>query len=735
MKILMTLMGLEIGGAETHVVELCKELSRRGVEVTVASNGGVYEKTLAEYNIKHIRLPLNTKSPASLIKSYVGLKKLITAEKFDIVHAHARIPAFICGMLAKRLHFRFVTSTHGVFKVDPILTFATDWGERAVAVSCDIKQYLIDNYKYPSDNISLTINGIDTDHFSKSIENTVQKREFELSDDRFRVIYVSRIDTEAALPGFLLCDAAERLAAEIPTLEILIVGGGSAFDQLTERAKKVNRLVGRELIRLTGARTDVAELISCCDCFVGVSRAALEAMSIEKPIILAGAQGYIGVLGENNFALAESSNFCCRGERFPCADDMIADIRKIYSMPQEERTALGRFGRKRVEEGYSVAKMTDDYMAAYKKMTPYARYKHGDIIISGYYGFDNMGDDSLLSSMICGIKEYLPEARITVLSNSPKKTSEISLVRCVNRFNIPAVMREMRSAKLLISGGGSLLQDGTSRKSLYYYVTIMRIAKRFGLKLMLFSNGLGPLGSESSRKMAAEIVKKADYVSFREKGSKLLAESLGIENANVTADPAFLLEPASKEWTAHIKRREGIDKKYFLISIKEGNNFGECSSPKLMDFMAADIAALAEEKGLMPIFIPMHPEKDLAVTNELYARVGHGKIVSALTAAELCGLLEGAELAIGMRLHMLIFAAHMGVPMVGISYDPKIGAFMEYLGEGRCLDVRTLSDGELLRSAEELLCDTEICERIRARANELEALAENDCAKIIELIK
>lgn len=734
MKILMTLMGLEIGGAETHVVELCRELAARNIAVTVASNGGVYEKELEKCGIRHVKLPLNTKSPSALIKSYIGLYRLIKEERFDIVHAHARIPAFVCGLLAHRLKFRFMTSTHGVYRLGPLLSETTDWGERAVAVSCDVKQYLIDSYGFPSDNISITINGIDTERFSSSVEASRVRREFSLSDDKFRVVYVSRIDTAAALPGFLLCEAAERLS-DLEKLEILTVGGGTAFEELSERARAVNAHLGREVIKLTGSRTDVAELISTADCFVGVSRAALEAMSMEKPIVLAGAQGYIGILTEDRLALAESTNFCCRGEALPTAENIEADIRELYRMGREGRDRLGKFGREVIKRDFSVARMTDDYLAAYSKMTPYRHYKRGDIIISGYYGFDNLGDDSLLTSIIAGIKKNDPDARITVLSSSPKKTAAICGVRCINRFDLPAVLREMKGARLMISGGGSLLQDGTSRKSLYYYVVIMRMAKRHGLKLMLYANGLGPLNSPHSRELASRAINGADFVSLRENASLELAREIGVERELfVTADPAFLLEPSTPEWTAHILRRESIEGKYFIVSVKDGNNFGERPRPELIETLAKDISAISAKRGLMPIFIPMHPGKDLAVTNELCRMTGCGRVISGLTASELCGLLKNAELAVGMRLHMLIFAASMGVPMLGIAYDPKIEAFIDYLGEGSCLDVRTLSSGELLSAADSLLDDTGLCERLKARSNELKLLAERDCSRVSELI-
>ena len=160
-------MWMIIGGAETHVVELSRGLAALGHDVTVASNGGVYVDELLRSGVKHFTVPLHTKNPASMMKSYRKLKKLIKREKFDIVHAHSRIPAFICGALSRRMGFRFVTSTHAVFKVNPLLEKVSDWGERTFAVSSDIKQYLIDNYEVPSDLITLTINGIDTERFSK----------------------------------------------------------------------------------------------------------------------------------------------------------------------------------------------------------------------------------------------------------------------------------------------------------------------------------------------------------------------------------------------------------------------------------------------------------------------------------------------------------------------------------------------------------------------------------------
>ena len=144
MKILMALMGMEIGGAETHVLELATDLKNKGYDVIVTSNGGVYVKELEDVGIKHIKLPLHTKKPSAMIKSFFGLKKIIKEEKPDIVHSHARIPSFILGLLNKFVRFNFVTSAHWVFNTSGILKYITTWGSRSVAVSEDIKKYLPD---------------------------------------------------------------------------------------------------------------------------------------------------------------------------------------------------------------------------------------------------------------------------------------------------------------------------------------------------------------------------------------------------------------------------------------------------------------------------------------------------------------------------------------------------------------------------------------------------------------
>ena len=124
-----------------------------------------------------------------------------------------------------------------------------------------------------------------------------------------------------------------------------------------------------------------------------------------------------------------------------------------------------------------------------------------DIIISGYYGLGNSGDEALLKSIISDLKSIDPQISITALSGNTALTRRLYGVKTVNRFNLFSVYRQMRKAKLLLSGGGTLIQDATSTKSLLYYLTIIFMAKKMGLKVMLYANGMGPIKEKNIKKV------------------------------------------------------------------------------------------------------------------------------------------------------------------------------------------------------------------------------------------
>ncbi|MBC7766202.1 MAG: glycosyltransferase, partial [Hyphomonadaceae bacterium] len=357
-RILLALMGLNIGGVETHVVELAHGLQKEGYEPIVVSNGGVYVKSLEEINIKHYCVPLINKKPKNLIKSYYMLKNIILDEKIDLVHAHARIPAFVLGKLHRRMKFPFVTTAHWVFVTNFWLKRLTDWGQVTLAVSNDIRTYLMKKYDVPAKQIKVTINGISTDKFTGSIDTKNIEKEFSIDSDKQHIVYMSRLDEDRSLVAHHVLDIADEVCAVYPNVDFIIVGSGNDYQNIVKKAALVNEKIGRRAIIMTGARTDVNAFVALAKVFIGVSRSALEAMAAKKPVIIAGNEGYMGIFDKSKLQAAQLSNFTCRGEAMADAEMLASDIFSLLELSDEERTALGEFGKQVVSEHYSISKMT-----------------------------------------------------------------------------------------------------------------------------------------------------------------------------------------------------------------------------------------------------------------------------------------------------------------------------------------------------------------------------------------
>ncbi|MBO7740543.1 MAG: glycosyltransferase, partial [Clostridia bacterium] len=162
-SVLLLTNSFSTGGVETHILSLAKGLLARGFFVAVASAGGSLEKELEKLNIPHIYLPLDVRSFYNIFLARRLLLEAVKEYRFDIVHAHSRLAAFVVSLLPKSLRRHFVTTAHLDFKITPLTRFFSRWGEKTLAVSEDIRAYLVREYCLSYRQISLTVNGIDTD--------------------------------------------------------------------------------------------------------------------------------------------------------------------------------------------------------------------------------------------------------------------------------------------------------------------------------------------------------------------------------------------------------------------------------------------------------------------------------------------------------------------------------------------------------------------------------------------
>ena len=682
-KILMALMGLEIGGAETHVVELSKELKKQGYDIIVASNGGVYEKELAEAGIRHYQVPLNQRNVLKMARSYFILKKIIKEEKVDIVHSHARIPSFVCGLLKVRMKnaFTFVTSAHWVFYTGMGLKYLSNWGQKVVAVSDDIRDYLMENYRVRYEDIFVTINGIDTEKFSPNTDKSRICAEFGLKEGEPILVYVSRMDESRALVARQLIALGPKLAKAIPGLKMLIVGGGDVYDELLEKTKEANAVIGRECITMTGGRTDINELVAVGDVFVGVSRAALEAMAAEKPVIVAGNEGYIGLFGEDKLKLAQENNFCCRGCELSSEELLYKDVVHAFNdLTDAERQQMGAYGRQVIFEYYSVTKMAGDCICAYQAAWKETHVPQYNVVMSGYYGFNNTGDEAIMLSMHKNIQEIGDNYHITVLSNKPQETKEKYGIEAVYRFGMRDVLRAIKNCDVLLSGGGSLLQDSTSTRSLMYYLSITATAKMMRKKVMLYANGIGPVSGKRNRRLVKQVVNKADLITLREENSyeELLSMGVNPKKCFVTADPVFTMDGIGAEESQAILQKEGVptDKPMVVVSVRNWKDMD-----KFIGRFAEMCDIIVEKYDRNIVFLGMQMPNDITVSEKVRKKMKQDAYIlkGNYSPYEVMGIISQADFILSMRLHTLIFAARQRVPLIGFIYDPKIEYYLEKL--------------------------------------------------------
>ena len=307
-----------------------------------------------------------------------------------------------------------------------------------------------------------------------------------------------------------------------------------------------------------------------------------------------------------------------------------------------------------------------------------------NVLISGYYGSKNGGDEAMLAAILETLRGLDEEINFTVISLTPEYTKKRHNVDAVAWLNVWAIIKKIFSADLLISGGGSLLQNVTSRRSLYYYLGIIFLAKIFGKKVMLYAQGIGPIRGTLAHKLMNWIVNRVNLITVRDKGSLEELKRLKITKPKIfcTADPVLAIKPASLEVGKKILLNHGTEKiaeeKFIGVSVRKWKGWEICRSN-----LATALDKLSEEFGAKIIFLPMQFPEDVKAAKLTAELMEKNSVVidEELSTAEILSLVGSMDILISIRLHALIFAGVMGVPMLGISYDPKIERFLDSIGE------------------------------------------------------
>lgn len=300
------------------------------------------------------------------------------------------------------------------------------------------------------------------------------------------------------------------------------------------------------------------------------------------------------------------------------------------------------------------------------------------ILLSGYYGFGNLGDEALLEVIVGQLRTVLPHAAIDVLSATPEATAHDYGVEATPRADLGAVKRAIERADIVLSGGGGLLQNATSLKSLVYYAGIIRSALSAKKKAMIFAQSIGPLDFVG-KGVVREMCRGLERATVRDARSlTLLSTLLPHTRIEKTADPVFLYEPPPDRDDESL-RLAGIDAgagPLVVVSVRKTSQFGEGAA-----LIAGAVDRLTRKHGAQVAFLPLGGVGDAEASSVVIRKCrSTPALLPACDLATAARVLARAQAVIGMRLHALILAVRAGTPFLAIPYDPKVSALCEDIG-------------------------------------------------------
>ena len=295
------------------------------------------------------------------------------------------------------------------------------------------------------------------------------------------------------------------------------------------------------------------------------------------------------------------------------------------------------------------------------------------IVISGYYGFGNLGDELILSAILRQLKKLNPKIITIVLSHNPERTTREHGVRAIGRWNPFSVGWALMRSSLLISGGGGLIQDKTSWRTPLYYLGVMGMALILGKPVVGWGQGVGPVVHPINRWLTRVIIIRLSFIMVRDPASYDTLLELGVSKDKVLlgADLVFTLAPQARA-TAK-KRKKGP------LAIILRNDLSPQAEIVLCDFLEQ-----ARRLTKLPlVFLSFQDEFDFSVTQRVRSALPFKTEVALprLDTEVMLGFFTRAELVLSMRFHALILSAMAGTPSLGLSSSPKIDAFLANFGQ------------------------------------------------------
>lgn len=345
------------------------------------------------------------------------------------------------------------------------------------------------------------------------------------------------------------------------------------------------------------------------------------------------------------------------------------------------------------------------------------------IVISGYYGFANAGDEAMLTAIIKALRSTEKSVDLTVLSGNPEATAAKHRVSSIYRFNPLEIFKSLYDCELLLSGGGSLLQDVTSKRSLLYYLFIIALGIILKKKVMLFAQGIGPIHSGILRRLTKLICSHVDLITVRDQDSLYELRRIGIpaEKVQLTADAVLTLPQEDIRQGKELLERFHVPQEKMLIAVSVRK--WQDDDSYLLE-LAKAVDALVKRYDAHIVLLPLQYPVDMEACERLQhfmVRKSSSTILATNCDTEqFLSLMGNFNLLIGMRLHALIFAAVMELPFVAVSYDPKIDGFVKDIDGVSAGNVTNLQEKQILTAVKQALKvsqnSKDLLEKLRVKA-------------------
>ncbi len=354
--------------------------------------------------------------------------------------------------------------------------------------------------------------------------------------------------------------------------------------------------------------------------------------------------------------------------------------------------------------------------------------KRSGILICGSYGLGNTGDEAILKAILREARAAAGGEELTVLSRNPAETTARHGVAALHMFDIPGILRVMGRVRLYINGGGSLIQDATSRRSLLYYLFTLRAARWRGCKVLMYGCGIGPVSRPGDVALVRRVLNTCvDAITLREDASLAELKRFGVDKPEtvLAADPVLSLQPAPEEETDALMARLGLESggAYLGVCLRTWKGFED-----KVPVIAAAVRYARDRYGLTPVFLSVNHITDGDAADLVCAHLDGPQCIlrQPLSSELMLGLTSRMQAVISMRLHGLIFAAGQGVPLVGITYDPKVSGFLSYMGQELYQDLDELTCGSLRAMLDRALALRDGRDELHAAVARLRRLEQNN---------